>query len=253
LKVAVLPVLLAVAGAGIAHATATDPSGDTLTATSTVSKGGTPKKPKNVSGKYVFDVNGPTGQRANTATELDSSWVGLKENSTKFPVCTAAMIDAAQSDSVCPKGSAIGQGSLVAILGAEADKTQQLTCTTNITFYNEGNHKFNVFGHLADDPSKCLGLTYLAPPVGTWKRSGNTLQGLLPIPENIRMPLPGITGYFQHTEVTFSSATVQSGKKQIAFLQSVGCGKAKKRAFTFTSIAPAYAQPLTDKASAGKC
>jgi hypothetical protein len=244
-----LVAVLAVA-VGVAYAQ----EGDKVTASAQVTKGGTKKKPKNVSAHYLAEIEGAVpGQRADTITKLDTEFVGLKENGKYFETCTAEEIDAAQSDAACPEGAVVGTGRIEAKIGPEADKTQASDCKKDIKVYNEGAGKVNVFS--SGNPSDCLGIGYLPPVPGTMKRSGNKLLFSLPIPPNIQTPLPGVSGYFSLVEVTFDNGQKVKGAKgkQVTYLQSVGCGKAKKRGFKFTAFTTGAPQGIVASSTAGRC
>lgn len=243
-------VVLAVAVAALPAAIAAAQSGDVVDATSAVTAGGAKKKPKPVTVKYLVNINGPEGRRANTATELDATWAGLRSNGKFFPTCTAAEIDAAQSDAGCDPGAVIGTGHVEAKIGPAADPTSPgALCKKDVKIYNEGQGKVNVFS--SGNPADCLGIGYLPPVPGTVRVKGKNLVYALPIPDNIQQPLPGVSGYFSRIDVTFAKKTVKVKGKKRGYFESVGCGKAGTRAFSFTTVTPGG--NTTAKNAAGKC
>ena len=246
-----VPLLIAAAAtAGVATAQ----SGDKVTATAKAGKGGTPEKPKNTNLSYRARITGPSPDiRADPALELVQTWTGLKDNSKYFPTCTAKEIDAAQSDASCPKAAVVGVGRLEAVVGVEEDKSQMLPCKRNIKLYNEGPGKFNIFS--SGNPADCLGILYFAPVVGTIKKVGKLLRFSIPVPENIRYPLPGITGYFSYIELNPVKNNLAKGPhgERVTWVQSIGCGKASRRKFTFTAITTTVPKGITAKAKAGAC
>jgi hypothetical protein len=251
-KFVVLGLMAVFVAAAVGVAVAQDT--DKVVGSSEVAKGGTKKKPKNVgAAHYHADITGAVeGQRADTATKLDTEWVGLKTNGQYFETCTADEIDLAQSDADCPKGSVIASGRIEAQIGPEADKTVSSLCKKDIKIYNEGAGKVNVFS--SGNPADCLGIGYLPPVPGTMKKKGTKLLYSLPIPPNIQTPLPGVSGYFSLIDVTFSKQKVEGAKgKQVTYLQSVGCGKAKKRGFAFTAFTTGVPSGIKYSGNAGKC
>src|SRR5690349_13201283 len=73
-------------------------------------KSGTKKAPKAVSLNFGYTVGEKTGKRPALIKKYDINFAGLQVNTNLFKGCTAAKIDAAQSDKGCPKGSLMGTG-----------------------------------------------------------------------------------------------------------------------------------------------
>src|SRR3954447_17149245 len=115
----------ALPGAIVAYA-ATGP--DTTTLTAKASSGGTPAKPKPVGATFKFTSHGPNNSRPSNPQELDFLFKGVRNNSAKFPTCTAAQMEKAQSDSVCSKASRVATGTLTAQLGPTTDKNSNANC-----------------------------------------------------------------------------------------------------------------------------
>jgi hypothetical protein len=254
MKFAIVAAVLAVTAlGGVAIAATTGANGDSVSAHSTVGSGGTPKKPKVVSNSFSYDVTGAPGQRAATATKFVATTVGLVQDGKGFPVCTAEMIDSVKSDSICPKGSEIGTGNLTALIGPDNDTSSAtvITCKKDIHLYNTGRHTFAILG--VGDPKDCASIGYIYPTLGSWSQQGKKLVMDLPVPENVQHPLPGVSGYFNHSETTYFNMVTGKGKKKHGYFMSVGCGKAKQRKFTWSVISAANPQGIVDKSSAGKC
>ena len=135
----------------------------TVTATGSA-KGATPKAPTPFTGSFVYNAfeENPALRAANPIT-FEWWWDGVQIGGKGFPTCTAAQIDAAQSDAGCPKGSLVGQvTALVAELGPESDRTQKITCLgKDVRFYNSGPNSIVWF--VVGPGEQCAGVTYLPP------------------------------------------------------------------------------------------
>jgi hypothetical protein len=238
----------ALPGAIVAYAAT---STDVTSLTAKASSGGTLKAPKPVSATFKFESHGPNNSRPANPQELDFLFAGVRNNSAKFPVCTSAQMEQAQSDSVCKKGSLIATGTLTAQLGPTGDKNSNANCAKTMNVYNSGSGKASFFNH--GDASECAGVGYLPPIAMFWKKVGKSTMLRLPVPENIQQPLPGIEGGFTSFSLTFKKLTITKGGKKIGFLESVGCGSAKTRTFTFTLIPSDHSGPVVTTAKAGSC
>jgi len=227
-------------------------SGDSVTASSEVSSGGTPKKPQNLKKvHYTASVDGPNDTtRADTAYRLVSKWTGLKFNSKGFATCDVDVVTTAQTDSSCPKGSLLADGRIEAIVGAATDPTSMSLCKRNVRLYNGGGG--DVFVYNYGPPADCFSQTWIAPAPGTIKnkKKSNTMVFDLPIPPNIQEFIPGVKGYFSLIDVTFNNKVKEDGK---TYIQGIGCGKQKNRKFTFTAYSPSDPKGISDTAKAGKC
>jgi hypothetical protein len=243
----VLVTACAVAVAGIAYA---QDSNDVVTLTSSAPKGGTPSKPIPVAPKWAVDIAGATsGNRSTSPLEHDWKWTGIQENGKFFPTCTAAKIDAAQSNASCPKASVVAKGSLTAFLGPEGQRQYNTPCQKDITIYNGGAGKASLFA--SGDPAACAGVGYLPPVPIVWKKKGHTSTQIFKFPENIVHPLPGVEGAFTHIQYTFVKRVTKVHGKKVGYLMSYGCGKAKRRSFAFTFISAA--DKFTKTVDAGAC
>ncbi len=240
--------IAALGTSGIAYAAT---SADTNTVVAKATKGGTKKKPKAVAASFTLMSSGTGGARPDSPADFRWIWKGVKENGGKIPTCSADQIDAAQSDSVCPKASNVGHGEIKAYLGPDGDKTQNAQCTKQLTVYNSGAGKSVLFA--TGDPAQCAGVGYLAPIPMTSKTSGTTTTMGFVFPDNISHPLPGLSGAFQSFTLSFTKSAVKKGGKTYSYLSSTGCKG--KRGFTFTEkYAPESGlDPKVSKASAGAC
>jgi len=251
LAVPMLLALTATTGSAFAQDAA-----DTMSVKSTAVTGGSASKPKAVAPTWSIDVVAARpGERATTPIEHDFSWGGVRENGKYFKTCTADQMDIAQSDSVCNAKALVAKGSLVANLGPEGVRGQNVTCMKSFNIYNAGAGKAALFPY--GDASKCAGVGYLPPLKLKWVTKGNTSTLRTVFPDNITHPLPGIEGSFSHVDYKFVQrmTTIRKGgkKQKIGYLSSTGCGTAKSRAFTFTSKTPGHPSGAIASAAAGRC
>ena len=227
----------------------------TVTATG-AAKAGTAKAPASFTGSFVYNAfeENPALRAANPIT-FEWWWDGVQIGGNGFPTCTAAQIDAAQSDAGCPKGSLIGQvTALVAELGPEADRSQKITCLgKDVRFYNSGPSSIVWF--VVGPGEQCAGVTYLPPFETQLKKVGNSTHVVTTLPDNIRSPLPGVQGGLPKLPTAYfkSSIKVKGKKGQKAktqyYVRSVGCKGT--RLFHFTTVDVEGTQTVT--APAGKC
>ncbi len=73
--------------------------------------------------KYV--ASGTGGNRTAPLTDIKTMVYGIVTNGKGFPTCSLAKIQAAKSDTVCPKGALVATGSITALLGPD-DRPERL-------------------------------------------------------------------------------------------------------------------------------
>jgi len=225
-------------------------AGDSYTATTKIapSKGGTAAAPVPISLTTNYKVTPTPPNRAGVLLDIKNSWAGLQVNGNLFPVCTAATINAAQSDKGCKASSLVGTGSLTAVLGPHTDPTNAgAECDRDIKVYNGGKGKL-VFT-LAGDPAKCLSITFLPAFEATYKVSGGKLLLDAPIPRFISHPL-GLDGSLKTEVISYKRLTKKVKGKVRGFFESVSC-KGGKRAYktTFKTATQTSTVPGTLKCS----
>jgi hypothetical protein len=244
--------LLIVAVAAIALIAVAVVQADTLTASSAVGPGGTKAKPKPNAPSFGFTATGATATaRPATPKTLINVWTGEQENGAGFPVCTSAMIQAKQSNSVCPSGSLVGQGTLQADVGPAGLVNSNVKCSKQIFIYNAGGNTAATF--LAGPGSACAGVGYLPPINVYWSNAGGNATLTLPVPQNVAQPLPGVQGAIAGESIKFKKL-VTPGKHGHGYLSGIGCGKSKTRSFTTTVQAPSLpGGQVSTTVSAGKC
>ena len=82
----------------------------TVTGKTSPSSPGSAKKPLPISLDFDYTVGEQSGQRPSPVERYTIGFYGVRSNGGLFPKCTAASINAAQSNSGCPKGSVVGTG-----------------------------------------------------------------------------------------------------------------------------------------------
>jgi hypothetical protein len=201
-----------------------------------------------------FESNGPSFRQAKPLT-YEWWWEGVQIGGKGFPVCTAAEIDAAQSDASCPKASLIGQVTqLEARLGPEGDQSQFVDCLgKDIRFYNGGPNSIVWF--IVGPGERCAGVTYFPPFNTNLRKVGNSTHVTVPLPANVNSPLPGVEGgltslptaYF-NTSIKVKAKKGQKPKK-VSYVRSVACKGTRE----FNFILVDTEGTKTDSTSAGKC
>lgn len=225
-------------------------------------KAGSTEKPKPFKGTWTYSVSGEGGTRAPAPDSWEWSWEGVKVNGKKFPTCTPEEIDAAQSDSVCPGKSLVLEAPIVAELGPENDPSSSVTCLgKSFRAYNGGKNKLTWI--VVGPAEQCAVVAYLPPFEGTLKtkktkvasaakkknKKAKTSTFILPLPENITHPLPGIAGGPNEVDATFIQRKKGKKKNKVAYMESTGCKG--KREFKFTTVDTEGKH--VDKTNAGRC
>jgi hypothetical protein len=251
--IALATAVVALAAASLALAQVTSENTYEIKASSSPTTAGSKSKPVPISTSVSIVVGEKSGNRPATWKSLTTAYAGVRQNGDLFPKCTATQIANAQSDSGCPKGSLVGTGKLVGLIGPATDFTQPgVKCEKDIRVYNGGKGKESLL--LVGPGSKCGGVSYNPPAPMTWSNSGGVAGGQsvkLPIPSNIAHPLPGVTGSVGESVIKYKKVTVKKGGKTRGYLESVGC-KSGKRAYTVT-ILEDPAKTFKENGSTGSC
>ena len=236
-------------GPGIAQAATTYK----LTGTGST-KAGSKKAPAPFNGSFILNADGGPGMRAASPVSWQWAWEGVVIDGTGLPTCTAAQIDAAQSPSVCPKGSLVGRGdNLTAQIGPVGDPFNSVDCLgKHFEYFNAGPKEIAIL--VTGPGDQCAGVTYTAPTTINLSTKGNTTTATLNWPLNFTQPLPGVEATLNNGGGIFPllKKTVKKGKKKVksAYMTSVGC-KGPTRSFTFTAVDTEGS--TTQTSSAGKC
>jgi hypothetical protein len=216
---------------------------------------GTKKQPKSFSGSWTMQANSAIpGDRPPPPNYWEWSWEGVVANQKGVPVCTAASINNASSETVCPAGSKVGQGpNLVASLGPSANTSPQATTAClgkQITAYNGGP---GLMTFAIDGPAtSCAGLGFLGAFDVTLTTAGGKTTFRWTQPDNLTHPLgAGTSGTLNSGTMSFPVTKAATKKKVKHFyLESVAC-KGKTRSFTYT-VSDEFGVH-TNTSTAGKC
>ena len=212
-------------------------------------RAGTNKAPASFTGGFTFaSDNGALRQAAPISYEW--WWEGVQGGLKGFPTCTAAQIDAAQSDAVCPKNSLVGAVTrFEARLGPEGDGgVNFVDCKgKDVNFYNGGPRTIVWYAFGPGD--QCAGVGYLAPFEMQLKKVGNSTHFFTALPRNVTNPLPGIEGGLTKLPTLFFNKSAKiKGKKQFYFRSTTCKGT---RSFTFQLIDTEGTKTTTS--TTGKC
>jgi len=206
-------------------------------------KSGTKKKPAAVSVKFDYTISEASSQRPSPVKRYKILIDGVNVNSKLWPACTAARINAAQSDQSCPKGSLVGTGSITAVAGNEANPNDKsINCYLSLKVYNAGNNRAALF--LTGSPSQSLppekrcATSFSAAIAANYVRSarGTTLQ--FDVPEvPFRSQVNGtIEVSTIKTQSTIKRLTRTVKGRKVGYYETVGGCRAGKRAITVTFL-----------------
>ncbi len=244
-RIVVIATALAVLVAAVSAYAAT--SGfNTYTATVKVSpnKAGSAKAPAVIAFTEKYTANGTGGNRTAPLTNLKSKIYGIKNSGKGFPTCSLAKIQAAKSDTVCPKGSLVATGAITAVLGPTSDPSASnpstLPCDPLLHAYNGGPGKVVYFFVDVAPNHACAGGAIttgtVGPFQGTIKTVGKNLIINTPIPNYVSFPLSGVEGSLTSETLNWLKVTKKVNGKTVAYNASVGC-KNGKRPYSHTLTA----------------
>jgi hypothetical protein len=211
---------------------------NTYTATVKVSpnKAGSAGAPAAVAFTEKYVASGTNGNRTAPLTEIKTKAYGIVTNGKSFPTCSLAKIQAAKSDTVCPKGALVAKGAITAILGPTNDPSAsapgRLPCNPLLHGWNGGQGKV-VFFFVDQAPDHtCAGGAIQTGTVGpfpaTIKTVGKTLVLDTPIPSYVSFPITGIEGSLTSETLNWLKVTTKVGGKTVAYASSVACNKGKR-------------------------
>lgn len=208
-----------------------------VSASTSPTKAGTTKKPVPVAVKFSYQVGEVNNQRPTGIKQYKISFAGLNVNTKPFKACTAARINADQTDAHCPSAARMGSGSVFAVVGAPSDPSAQtLKCYLALTFYNAGRNHAALYlrgTQAAADPSKsCITDVSQAIDASFVRNSkGTTLQFTVP---DTLLHNSGFDVVVKDVTSTINKKTATVKHKKVGFFQSVGGCKKNKRAITVT-------------------
>jgi len=201
---------------------------------------GNKKKPNPVGVKFNYQVNEATGKQPAAVKTYKIDFYGMKTNGKRFPKCTLAQIQQAQSGDDCPAGSKVGSGiiqSTVYTTGNPSDPNA-FNCVKTLSVYNAGQGKGVLL--LTGPGDQCAGVSQpfiidasYVPGAG----GGSALE--FTVPPTVLHPIPQLTVAVRNVTSTIKKLrkTVGSGKKKrtYGYYESVGClGASRPIKVTFT-------------------
>src|SRR3954465_10220119 len=110
---------------------------NTYSVTGKIASGGTKKKPKQVGLSFNYTIKTPDNSVTTPVAQYRIHFDGLKFNTkgvAKGKYCSAATINAAASDSGCPKGTHVGTGAVKAEVGT-AGQPSAGACNLKLDIY----------------------------------------------------------------------------------------------------------------------
>ena len=184
--------------------------------------------------KYV--ASGTNGNRTAPLTDIKSVVYGVVNEGKGFPTCSLAKIQAAKSDTVCPKGSLVATGSITALLGPTTDQSASapgvLPCNPLLHAYNGGAGKVVYFFVDVAPDHTCAGgaiqTGFVGPFEGTIKTVGKNLLIDTPIPNYVSFPLGGVEGSLTSETLNWLKVTRKVNGKTVAYSASVRCQSGKR-------------------------
>jgi hypothetical protein len=224
-----------------------------VTASSSPAKPGSKSKPVPVQLKFGVDGSATAGRPASSKT-FKVGFAGLRSNGKAFKTCTAASINAAQSDKGCSAAARVGTGSVHNLAGASGNAADtSITCDLKVTIYNGGANRAALYlnggpgvaGATCPIPiSQALDGRYTS-----FSGGGQALQ--FDIPSNLIHPISGLDNAIITINATIAKKTTKVKGKTVGYFEAVGGCKAGKRAIALTLTTEAGA--TTTSAGSAKC
>lgn len=249
--------MAALVGAAAAYAASTDFNAYTASFGFAPGKAGTKAAPSPYTWREVWTSKGTNGRQAGPLTDIVTKIYGVRWDGKDFPVCTAAMINAAGSankswNKVCPKGSLLGGGPVNSVfVPANNPSSPGTPCNPYEVVYNAGAGKRTIFFEefpFAPGPQyTCAGgavMTGAAPAyTETYSVKGAYTVLNSPQPPNTSTSaggLPGVYASLLKLDLKFPKITRMVKGKVVSYQSSVACQKGK-RPYSLTFTAQNYA------------
>jgi hypothetical protein len=225
----------------------------TVTASTSPAKPGSKSKPVPVQVKFGVSAAGVTGRPASSKT-FKVGFAGLRSNGKAFKTCSAASINAAQSDTGCSSAAKVGTGTVHNLAGSSTDLSDtSITCDLKVVVYNAGANRAAIY--LQGGPgivgapcpiaiSQALDGRYVS-----FSGGGQALQ--FDIPANLIHPITGIDNAIITINVTISKKTAKVKGKTVGYFEAVGGCKSHKRAISLSLTSEAGA--TSTSAASAKC
>jgi hypothetical protein len=195
----------------------------TVTGSTKPAKAGSKKKPVALRLDFDYTVGEQSGQRPSPVKRYTIGFYGLRTNGKLFPACTAAKINAAQSDSGCPKGSLVGTGAVSNAAGATsnpADKT--IPCDLDLSIYNSGRNRAALFLH--GGPPQCAVTISQAIDAKFVRFAGHGSALQFEVPAALLHPIPGV----DNAVVRVKASIKKLRRKGHGYFESIACQGAKR-------------------------
>lgn len=179
--------MLSLALAAIAYAQIERTNSYTAEGSVSPTKKGTAKKPVAVGINFNYTVGEASGNRPVPVERYSIRFAGLRQNSNRFPGCSAAKINANQGSEKC-KGSLLGKGKITAVAGPANDPTSKaVNCPLNVEIHNAKQNKAAIYvvggpNAPANKGTSCPLATNAALPANFVKR-GNAMALEFSVPK----------------------------------------------------------------------
>ena len=176
-------------------------------------------KPLPVELKFSFQVTSATGGRPAPIKTYSIGFYGGTSNGGPFPKCTAAQINAAQSDRGCPKGSKVGSGKVINVAGSAADPSDtSIPCNLDLTIYNAGVNRAALY--LDGEPPDCVIGIHQALDARFVRAFGGKGQALqFDVPANLLHPISGLDNAQSDITSKIDKITKKVKGKRVGYFQ----------------------------------
>ncbi len=187
--------------------------------------GGSKKKPKLGGFSFSFTIKAPGDTIPTVVKTFNLLVEGTQVNTSVAKTCSPTAMDSAQSDSVCPKGSLIGTGTIGDAVGhSGAPFSSAVYCDLPVKIYNSGKNKAALW--IKAGPPDCLAAVAQTVPAKWVKTSkGTALQ--FTVPDGLRHQL-GLDLAVTSATTNFKNITKKVKGKKVGYFSSIGCKDGKR-------------------------
>jgi hypothetical protein len=194
----VLLATVAVAGLALAATVAFAANTYLVQASVTPSGKGTKAKPNPVGVKFNYQVNDSAGGKPAAVKTYKIEFYGVKSNGKRFPACSTAKIQAAQSGADCPAGSKVGSGQVQSKVYQDADPNDPgQDCLKQLAVYNSGENLATLV--LTGPGDQCIGVAqpFIIPAKFVAGGAGGAEALSFDVPPTVLHPLSDLTDLAQ--------------------------------------------------------
>jgi hypothetical protein len=238
----VLLATVAVAGLALAATVAFAANTYLVQASVTPSGKGSKAKPNPVGVKFNYQVNDSAGGKPAAVKTYKIEFYGVKSNGKRFPACSTAKIQAAQSGADCPAGSKVGSGQVQSKVYQDADPNDPgQDCLKQLAVYNSGENLATLV--LTGPGDQCIGVAqpFIIPAKFVAGGAGGAEALSFDVPPTVLHPLSGLTVVVRNVTSTISRKrkTITNRKtrkkRTYGYFESTGClGSSRPIKVTFT-------------------